>query len=108
MTNGRDNDAVLVPEIGHELVCVDSIDRNDCESPSLSGFEAGMQTDPRMFLQFVRPAQCQVAQSGSLSLDADRLLEGDGFVDRRFGRRRAGADLFEFPNILGTSFGRRL
>src|SRR5262249_20562737 len=63
---------------------------------------------PRIFLQFVRPAQCQVAQPGSLSLDADRLLERDGFVDRSFGRRRTSADLFEFADILSSSFGRRL
>src|SRR5262249_48025759 len=105
MTNGRDYDAVLVPEIGHQLSCVDSIDGNERESPGLSGFEAGMQANPRMLLQFVRPAQCQVAQSCGLSLDADRLLECDGFVDRSFGRRGAGADLFEFADILGTSFG---
>src|SRR5438093_9820791 len=69
VADGGDHNAVFIPKMRNELVGIHTIDRNDGQSPGLAGFEAGMQPDPLLLLELVRPAQRQVTQARGFALD---------------------------------------
>src|SRR6185436_12229000 len=75
------------------------VNRHDGETPGLSGLETGMQPDPRVLSQLIRPAQSEVSQTGRFSFNADRLLKCDSLIDRRLGCRGTRSDFFKLANI---------
>src|SRR5215469_10556376 len=63
---------------------------------------SGVVQDPdlRVRAEGVCPAIPQIAQPGGLALDADILVEGNGFANGREVRRRVGADLLELADVV--------